>query len=139
MTACREPFADHDENTCINTGQSFWHFDVVDAAIGTAVKGRLIFPGNAEKVQGVDIPGAYSVKSLFDFFGNIFDGVTHLRIGRDDNVVFARALYRVLERVLMDRKIDHVFSPCFVMMMCWCWREVIDCPHPSHYSIHIKR
>ena len=56
VTSGREPFADDDEDTRVNTAQLARDLDIVHISVAGSFKCRLILPCDAEQIQRVDIP-----------------------------------------------------------------------------------
>ena len=110
VAAGGEPLAHHGHDAAGHAGELRGELDVVGhGLIETAELLGLILPGDAEEVQGVDVPEADVFQLVLDLAGDGL-GVLHLGDGGDDDVVLPGLLDVVLQAGLLDREIDHVSS-----------------------------
>ena len=85
--------------------------DVVgDSLIESTGLLRLVFPCDAEQVQGVYIPQSHIFQLALDLFGNGFR-MLHLGDGGDHDAVFLRLFQIVFQTLLVDSQINHVLCP----------------------------
>jgi len=102
-----EPFADEDKDTRVYTGQCLRELQIVCWAEATAMRDRLVLPGDAKEVARVDIPQADAAQLRLDAVGNQ-RRIPHLGEGRDDDVTLACALHCACETIGVDGQINHV-------------------------------
>jgi hypothetical protein len=101
-----KPLAYQSDDASIDTGERPWELQIVDAAKPAALGNRFVLPGDAEKVEGSDIPQA-------DVFQIGLNGVgDQARVlllfkGRDDDAPLLSALYGPVQAFLVDGQVDH--------------------------------
>ena len=100
--------------SCETTGK----FNVIDISKYTALFHGLIFPGNAEKVAGIDIPQPDGFQFLFGFIRNQ-SRVLHLGNGGDDDVLFPRPLDGILLpfRIYFQIDLRHDYFSCAFLLI----------------------
>ena len=107
MAARGEPLAGHGKDAARHAGQAGGDLHIIRGVlIQTAELLGLVVPGNAEQVDGVDVPQAGMGQLFLDFLRDEIR-ILHLRDGRDDDVVFLGLLDVVLQAFLVDAKINH--------------------------------
>ena len=82
----------------------------------------LVLPGDAEEVEGVDVPQTHVLQLGLDLLGNGL-GMLHLRDGGDDDVVFLGLLDVMLQSDLVDAQIDFTHFAC-PPVVCQCKNKV---------------
>ena len=111
VAAGGEPLAHHGHDPAGDAGQLGGQLDVVgDSLIESAGLLRLVFPCDAEQVQGVYIPQSHIFQLALDLFGNGFR-MLHLGDGGDHDAVFLRLFQIVFQTLLVDSQINHVLCP----------------------------
>ena len=116
VAAGGEPLADHGDDTGLDAGELRGELDVVgDLLIQAAGLLGLVLPGDAEKVQGIDVPQTDIGKLCLDLLRDQLR-VLHLGKSRDDNVVFLGLLDVMSKAFLVDAKINHCFFLLFLSL-----------------------
>jgi hypothetical protein len=109
VRAGREPFADDADDSRTHAGQRRWKLDPVSAVELSALFDGLVFPGDAKKIDGVDVPKADVLEAVLDFLRH-FRGVAHLREGGDNDSAFLAAGDGFLEDGFVDLHAAHFES-----------------------------
>ena len=116
VAAGGEPLAGQKHDARLHAGQRRGQLDVVDVAefAVSAFFNRVVSPCDAEQVQRVYVPKTDSGQLILDLFGDL-GRIFHLRKGRNDDVLLARAFDRTLEILTIHSQIDHVKTLLFRM------------------------
>ena len=109
VAAGGEPFAGEQDDARLDAGEFVRDLDEVDVAEDAAAFLGLVAPGDAEQVEGVEVPKPHIAEPGLDLIRDQV-GIAHLRERRDDDALCTRALHAALQAVTVDGQIDHLLS-----------------------------
>ena len=107
-----EPLARHGEDAAGHAGEGGGDFHEVGHGLKEAAGlPGLVFPGDAEEIEGVHVPEAHMFQACLDFLRNGLR-VFHLGEGGDDDAVFPGLLDVVPEALLVDCQVNLAHGGC---------------------------
>ena len=101
-----EPFAGQHHDAGLDSGQFGGQHQMVDPSVAAALGRGPVLPGDAEQIEGIEVPQSHRGET-FAHPGRNQGRIAHLGEGGDEDVLFPRALDRVIQAFGMDGQVDH--------------------------------